>query len=328
MSRKRVLSGIQPSGSLHIGNYFGMMKRMIQYQEDSELFCFLVNYHALTTLKDGNLLRSNTLAAACDFLALGLDPKKSVFWVQSDVPEVTELYWVLANFTHMGLLERAHAYKDKLSKGLVPNCGLFSYPVLMAADILLFGVDLVPVGKDQKQHVEITRDIAGTFNKYFGDVFVLPEPVVEESTGIVLGTDGRKMSKSYGNTIEIFADRDSLAKMVMQVVTDNIPVDEPKDPDNSALYSIYSMFLDKQGREDLRQRFLTPGLKYGVVKAELIDVIWEYFAPFREARSEIGSDLGYVIKVLKQGSERAREVGSTYINNVRRLVGLNYRDFI
>ena len=248
----RVLSGIQPSGTLHIGNYFGMMRPMIAYQDRSELFVFLVNLHALTTLHDADVLKRNTLEAAAAFLALGLDPDKCVFWVQSDVPEVTELTWVLNNFTSMGLLERAHSYKDKVAKGLVPNAGLFDYPVLMAADILLYQSNIIPVGKDQKQHVEITRDIAGTFNNTFGETFVLPQPEINEDVAVVPGIDGQKMSKSYNNAIDIFTTKKELKDRIMRVVTDARAVEDPKDPDNCNLFALYRLFNTPEKIEEMR----------------------------------------------------------------------------
>ena len=235
--KERILSGIQPSGSLHLGNYFGMMKRMIEYQERGELFCFLVNYHALTSISDGDKLRKETLGAAIDFLALGIDPEKSYFWVQSDLPEVTELTWILSNVTPFGLLERCHSYKDKIARGLSPNHGLFAYPVLMTADILLFQSNTVPVGKDQKQHVEVARDIAIKFNNTYDNIFVIPEEEIQEDSALVPGLDGEKMAKSYNNTIEIFADEKSLKQKVMTITTDSTPVDNPKNPKPSGKIS-------------------------------------------------------------------------------------------
>ena len=320
----RILSGIQPSGDLHIGNYFGMMKRMIDYQEHNELFCFIVNYHALTSVFDAERLREQTLAAACDFLALGIDPEKSIFWAQSDVPEVTELTWLLSNITGMGLLERCHSYKDKTAKGLVPNHGLFAYPVLMAADILLYGAHRVPVGKDQKQHVEVTRDIAIKFNNTYGDTFVLPEPEIPDAVATIPGLDGQKMSKSYGNTLPIFAPEKKFRKRVMSIKTDSTPVEEPKDPDNSVLFDLFALFLDEAGRQELRDRFLTPGLQYGVVKQELFETIWEYFRPYRDKRQHYAEHQDDVRDILKKGAEKARAIGSEYLDKARRNVGLNY----
>ncbi len=320
----RILSGIQPSGDLHIGNYFGMMKRMIDYQENHELFCFLVNYHALTTVFDAELLRKQTLGAACDFLALGLDPEKSYFYVQSDVPEVTELTWLLSNVTGMGLLERCVSYRDKISKGLTANHGLFAYPVLQAADILLYGAHKVPVGKDQKQHVEVTRDIAIRFNNTYGETFVIPDVEIPEEVATIPGIDGQKMSKSYGNTIPLFGKEKAIRKKVMSIKTDSTPVDQPKNPDDSPLFDMYSLFLDKQGREELRDRFLTPGMRYGDVKLELFGVIWEYFKPFREKRKEYEENPDHVRHILKQGAEKVRAVGSEYLTKARHNVGIDY----
>ena len=322
----RVLSGIQPSGSLHIGNYFAMMKRMIEYQNSSDLFCFIVNYHALTTVTDGKTLAENTLNAAIDFLSLGIDPNKSVFFVQSDVPEVTELTWILSNQTPVGLLQRAHSYKDKIAKGISPNHGLFSYPVLMAADILLYSGEKVPVGKDQKQHVEIARDIAIKFNNVYGDVLVIPEPDIDKNVATVPGIDGQKMSKSYNNTIKIFAREKEIKKAVMSIVTDSTPVDQPKDPDKSVLFKIYSLFLDKNEKEQLRDRFLTPGLRYGDVKKELFARIMDYFAPFRERQQYYMNHREEVINILEKGAEKAKEEAGNLMEKVRSVTGLNYRE--
>lgn len=320
----RVLSGIQPSGSLHIGNYFAMMKRMIEYQEKNELYYFLVNYHALTTITDAELLRRNTFEAACDTLALGIDPERAVFWVQSDIPEVVELTWLLCNVTPVGLLERAHSFKDKTAKGMMPNHGLFTYPVLMAADILLFGGELVPVGKDQKQHLEITRDIAIKFNNTYGETFVVPEPDIQEEMALIPGVDGQKMSKSYDNTIDIFSDEKSLKKRVMSILSDSTPVDEPKDPDNSTIFQIFQLFLDGSGVDSLRQRFLKPGLRYGDVKKELFGVIWEYFLPFRKKREELANNRDHVFSILKRGAERARATAEPFLRKARENTGIHY----
>ena len=320
----RILSGIQPSGGLHIGNYFGMMKRMIDYQENHELFCFIVNYHALTSVFDPERLRKQTLEAACDFLTLGIDPEKSIFWVQSDVPEVTELTWLLSNVTGMGLLERCHSYKDKISRGLTPNHGLFAYPVLMAADILMYGSERVPVGQDQKQHVEVARDIAIRFNNTYGETFVVPDVEIPEEVATIPGLDGQKMSKSYDNTLPLFCEEKELRKRVMSIKTDATPVDQPKDPDTSILYAIYSLFLDEQGKQELRDRFLTPGLKYGDVKQELFGVIWEFFKPYREKRKRYLADPATVRAILKHGAEKARAIGSPYLMKARRNVGADY----
>ncbi|MBN1957854.1 MAG: tryptophan--tRNA ligase [Desulfuromonadales bacterium] len=320
----RILSGIQPSGSLHLGNFFGMMKKMIDYQEQEDLFCFIANYHAMTSLSDGKALAQGTLEAAANFLALGLDPEKSTFWVQSDVPEVQELTWILSNFTPMGLLERCHSYKDKVAQGIKPNHGLFAYPVLMAADILLFQSDRVPVGKDQKQHLEVARDIAIKYNNEYGDVFTVPEPEIDEDVATVPGLDGRKMSKSYGNTIDLFLGEKALRKQVMRIVTDPTPVEEPKDPDSCNIFQIYRLFLDRQGVEDLRQRYLTPGLRYGDVKQELFETTRDFFAPYTEKRNELLADPQGLRKILEQGAEKARHAASKTLRKVRKKGGLSY----
>lgn len=320
---KRVLSGIQPSGQLHIGNYFGMMSRMVKYQEENELFCFIVDYHALTTINDRERLESNTLNAAIDFLALGLDPKKAIFWIQSDVPQVTELTWLLSTVTSMGLLERATSYKNKTSRGLSANAGLFNYPILMAADILCFGGNIVPVGKDQKQHLEMTRDIAQRFNKIYGNVFIIPEPDISKSLQLVPGIDGQKMSKSYGNEIPIFDDEKVIQKKIMSITTDSTPIDEPKDKD-TPLFQIYSLFLDKNGKHELTKRFYEPGLRYGDVKKELAEAVIEYFKPFREKRKYLENNLDYVKQVLKDGAQKASVEADKYLNKARESMGLNY----
>ncbi|HHZ98037.1 MAG TPA: tryptophan--tRNA ligase [Candidatus Marinimicrobia bacterium] len=326
MKKRRILSGIQPSGNLHIGNYFGMMKPMIDLQVENELFCFLPNYHALTSQTDGDALRKNTIEAAADFLSLGMDPERSVFWVQSDVPEVTELTWILNNVTSVGMLERATSYKDKVSQGLPAHHGLFSYPVLMTADILLFGTEVVPVGKDQKQHLEMARDIAVKFNTIYGETFVVPEALIAEETGLIPGIDGQKMSKSYDNTLEIFCEKDFLANKVMNIVTDNTPPDEPKETENNALFMIYSLFLEESGRKALKVRFQTPGLKYAEVKKELVDVIWDFFAPYREKRNSLYADDATIVKILKEGAEKARDAAEPYLKMVRARTGILYWD--
>ena len=319
----RVLSGIQPSGKLHLGNYFGMMSRMINYQDKNDLFCFIVNYHALTTIQDRKTLEKNTLNAAIDFLALGLDPNKSTFWIQSDVPQVAELTWLLSNMTSVGLIERSTSYKDKISKGLTPNMGLFSYPVLMAADILLFGSQIVPVGKDQKQHLEITREIAKRFNNIFGETLVVPDEDIKENTMLIPGTDGQKMSKSYDNIIPIFCSEDDLKKRVMSIVTDSAGINEPKDK-NTPLFNIYSLFLDEKGRDILEDRYNSPGLRYGDVKKELYETIIEYFSPFKERREHLLNNLDEVYDILIYGSKKASKVANANITKVREAMGLVY----
>jgi tryptophanyl-tRNA synthetase len=320
----RVLSGIQPSGSLHIGNYFAMMRQMIKYQQETTLFVFIVNLHALTSVSEPGRLAEDTLAAAADFLALGLDPEKSFFWVQSDVPEVTELTWILSNVTPMGLLERAHSYKDKIAKGIAPNHGLFAYPVLMAADILLYQANKVPVGKDQKQHLEITRDIAQRFNHSFGETFTVPDAEINDDVAVIPGIDGQKMSKSYNNTIEIFLSEKELKQKVMGIVTDSRAVDEPKDPDSDTLFALMSLFLDPSDLEKLRERYLTPGLKYSEVKKELAGVIWEFFTPYRKKRDDLMANKDYIREVLAAGAKKTRAEAMKTLDVVRKNVGLAY----
>jgi len=320
----RVLSGIQPSGSLHLGNYFGMMRQMIDYQEREELFCFIANYHAQTSLRDGKALARGTLDAAANFLALGLDPDKSVFWVQSDVPEVLELTWVLSNFTPMGLLERCHSYKDKVARGITANHGLFAYPVLMAADILLFEGEKVPVGKDQKQHVEVARDIAVKFNNEYGEILTIPEPDIDDQVATVPGLDGQKMSKSYGNTIDLFVEEKQLRKQIMRIVTDPTPVEEPKDPDRCNVFQIYRLFLDEEQEEALRRRYLAGGLGYGEIKQELFETARDLFAPYAERRRELVADADGLRRILAEGAERARHAAAKTLRKVRKKTGLSY----
>lgn len=320
----RVLSGIQPSGDLHIGNYFGMMKPMIEYQKTSDLYCFIVNYHAMTSVLDGRKLASGTLEVAMDFLALGLDPEKAIFWVQSDVPEVTELTWILNNFTPVGLLLRSHSYKDKIQQGIAPNHGLLSYPVLMAADILLYQGERVPVGKDQQQHLEITRDIALKFNGTLGETFVVPEAEINPNIPLVVGMDGRKMSKSYNNTLEIFCDEKTLRDKIARIVTDATPVADPKDPDRCNLFITISLFLSREEKEDLAGWYRKGGLKYSDVKKDLFARMWEYFRPAREKRRELEKDPGEILAVLKAGAEKARVKASPTLDLVRERCGLKY----
>lgn len=318
----RILSGIQPSGELHIGNYFGMIRRMVHSQDDGELFCFIVNYHAMTSLSDGAKLRENTMAAAVNMLSLGIDPQKAVFWVQSDLPEVLELYWILSNFTPMGLLERAHSYKDKLSRGIAANHGLFSYPVLMAADILIFNADRIPVGKDQIQHVEIARDIAIKFNNQYGEIFRLPEVSIDEDVAVVPGIDGAKMSKSYNNTIEMFSGEKELKKRVSQIVTDSTPLEDPKDPDSCNVFALCKLFMSAQELEELRGRYASGGFGYGHFKQDLSGKIWEYFAPFRAKREEFLAHPSDVRDILRWGAQKARTACAPIVEQVREAVGI------
>ena len=325
--KKRILSGIQPSGSLHLGNYFGMMKRMIEYQDREDLFCFLVNYHALTTVSNGNKLRKETLSAAMDFLALGIDPEKSYFWVQSDIPEVTELTWILSNVTPLGLLERCHSYKDKVARGISPSHGLFAYPVLMAADILIFQSNIVPVGKDQKQHVEVARDIAIKFNNTYGDTFVIPEEEIQQDLATVPGLDGQKMAKSYDNTVEIFADEKTMKQKVMSIVTDSTPVDQPKNPETCNLFAIYKLFANEDQVKELDDKYRNKPLKYSEIKKELFGMIWEYFAEARQERKKYENSPGDVINILKKGAGKARKIAGNTLQQILKAVGLNYFDF-
>ena len=320
----RILSGIQPSGSLHIGNYFGMMKPMIAYQEDNELYCFIVNYHAMTSVTDGEQLATGTVEAALDFLALGLDPDRAIFWVQSDVPEVTELTWILNNVTPVGLLLRSHSYKDKIAQGITPNHGLLSYPVLMAADILLYQSQKVPVGQDQQQHLEIARDIAIKFNHMFGETFVIPEAEINPNIPTVLGIDGRKMSKSYDNTIEIFAEEKVLRRKIGSIVTDSSPVSAPKDPDKCNLFAIVSLFLTEGEKAELADHYRRGGVKYSDVKEELFGLMWDFFAEARGRREELQRNPNQVREILRTGAERARSKALPTLEMARKKVGLVY----
>jgi tryptophanyl-tRNA synthetase len=320
----KILSGIQPSGQLHIGNYFGMMLPMIRNMEKGELYAFVVNLHALTSVHDKEKLAMGTLEAAADFIALGLDPDRCIFWVQGDVPEVTELTWILSTLTSMGLLERCHSYKDKVAKGIAPSHGLFSYPVLMAADILLYQAEIVPVGKDQKQHLEVARDIGIRFNHIFGETFVIPEPAIEESVATVPGIDGQKMSKSYGNTIPIFLEGKQLKKAVMAIQTDSTPVEEPKDPDACNLYNIFKLFAPADRLAEVRKLYVEGGAAYGYIKQELVDLIGDYFKEARERRTELLQDTESLRKILAQGAQKAREKAAPTLDLVRQRVGLKY----
>lgn len=320
----KVLSGIQPSGQLHIGNYFGMMQQMISRMESSELYVFIVDLHALTSVQDRQRLATGTLEAAADFLALGLDPEKCIFWVQSDVPEVCELTWVLSTLAPMGLIERCHSYKDKVAKGIMPSHGLFSYPVLMAADILLYQADQVPVGKDQKQHLEVARDLAQKFNNQYGETFTVPEPAINETTAIVPGLDGQKMSKSYGNTIPIFLEGKALKKRVMAIETDATPVEEPKDPDSCNLYKMLKLFATEERMAEIQNLYINGGAAYGYLKLELLDLINDKFSAARKKKAEYLDDPAELRAILHRGGERAREKAIVTLDLVRERVGLKY----
>jgi len=320
----KVLAGIQPSGDLHIGNYFGSIKKMIDRQDQDNVYAFIANYHAMTSVKDGPTLSKYTMQAATDFLALGIDPAKTMFWVQSDVKEVLELYWILSQFTSMGLLERAHSYKDKVAKGLSANHSLFSYPVLMAADIILFDTEIVPVGKDQIQHVEMARDIAIKFNNEYGDIFHQPEHQVEAEVATVPGIDGAKMSKSYGNTINIFGEEKKIQKVIKKIVTDTTPLDEPKEYESCNIYALAKLFLDKNGLEAFEERYRTPGEGYGHFKLYLHDVMWEYFRPFREKREYFENNQDEVREILKSGADKARDIAAAKMEIIRSKTGITY----
>ena len=318
----RILSGIQPSGALHIGNYFGMMRPAVALQTEGEALYFVADYHALTSLRDAETLRVNSRRVALDFLACGLDPERATLFRHSDVPQVTELAWMLSTIAPMGLLERAHSYKDKLARGMSANVGLFSYPILMAADILIYDSDVVPVGKDQKQHIEITRDLAVKMNETYGNIFKLPEPRIQPATETVPGIDGQKMSKSYGNNIDIFGDEKEMRKRVMSIITDSLAVDAPKDPETSTIFKLYSLVASKDEIADMRERFLRGGTGYGDFKKQLFEKLWEYFAPMRKRREEILKDESYIDDVLVRGAIRANEIANQVMDRARRAVGL------
>lgn len=318
----RILSGIQPSGLLHLGNYFGMMRPALELQHQGEAFYFIADFHALTTLHDATILRQNVREVAIDFLAVGLDPMKTVFFRQSDIPAVTELAWILATVAPMGLLERCHSYKDKIAKGLATSVGLFSYPVLMAADILIYDSDLVPVGRDQKQHVEVARDLAVKINETYGPVFKLPEPSIREEVATVPGLDGAKMSKSYGNTIELFLEEAALRKKVMSIKTDSSGVDQPKEVEHSVILGLYRHIVSPADYATMEEAFQKGGIGYGTFKKQLFEATWEYFAPMRERREELLRDPGYVDAVLKAGAEKANAITNGVLERVRKAVGL------
>ncbi len=322
----RVLTGIQPSGDLHLGNYFGSIKQMVQAQnnKNEETFAFIANYHAMSSGNGGEKLAELTMQTAIDFLSLGIDPQKSTFWVQSDVKEVLELYWILSAFTPMGLLERAHSYKDKVAKGIHANHSLFSYPVLMAADILLFETDVVPVGKDQIQHVEIARDVAIKFNNEYGEILKLPEYRVDDNVATVPGIDGQKMSKSYGNTINIFGEEKKQLKTIKKIVTQNVPLEEPKEWKDCNVYNIAKLFLDENGQKELQMRYEKGGEGHGHFKLYLAEIVWEYFRPYREKREYYITHQDEVREILDMGAKKAKEVASPLIEKIRLKTGIKY----
>jgi tryptophanyl-tRNA synthetase len=318
----RILSGIQPSGKLHLGNYFGMMQPALELQQRGEAFLFIANYHALTSVSDPAALRQGTLDVALDFLASGLDPAKTVFYRQSDVPEVNELAWLLSTVTPMSLLEKCHSYKDKIAKGIAPSHGLFAYPVLMAADILIVQSNIVPVGRDQKQHVEVTRDIAIKFNNQFGEVFTIPEPSIRDSVAVVPGLDGQKMSKSYGNTVEIFGAAKEVKNKIMRIVTDSKGLADAKDPDTCNVFALYKLFASEAEREALAARYRAGGMGYGEAKKALAEKFEAHFGPLRAKRDELAKNLDYVEGVLRNGAERARAEALKTLKKARQAVGL------
>ena len=318
----RVLSGIQPSGKLHIGNFFGAMRQHLQLQAEHECFYFIADYHALTSNPAPDEIAGHSLDVAMDYIALGLDTDQTVFWRQSDVPEVTELTWLLSCVTPMGLLQRCTSYKDKVAQGLSPNHGLFAYPVLQAADILMYQSDLVPVGADQKQHIEVTRDIAQRFNNTYGDVFTVPSEHIIESVAVVPGVDGRKMSKSYGNTIGIFEPEALVRKTIMRIVTDSVPVEDPKDPDKCNVFALLKLFASGEERRDWESKYRSGGLGYGQVKKRLAELTIEFFQPYRQRRAELESNLDEVKAILAQGAERARAIAGPTLEKARQAVGL------
>jgi len=319
----RILSGIQPSGTLHLGNYFGMMKPAIALQEKGEALYFIADLHALTTVQDAAVLQTNVREVAVDFLACGLDPAKACFFQQSRVPAVTELAWILSTLTPMGLLERCHSYKDKLAKGLAPTHGLFAYPVLMAADILIYDSEVVPVGKDQKQHIEVARDLVLKFNDTYGETLKLPEPSIQENTAVVPGLDGEKMSKSYGNTIGLFEEEKALRKKIMSLKTDSAPVEAPKPVENSTILGLYKLVAGATEYAQMEADFRAGGVGYGDFKKRLFEAVWEHFAPMRERREEILTDLTYVDTVLEAGRKKANAIANGVMARVRAAVGLS-----
>ncbi len=324
----RILSGIQPSGALHLGNYFGMMKPAIELQAQGEAFYFIADYHSMTSLFDAAQRRRNTLDVALDFLACGLDPRRSVFFRQSDVPEVPELTWMLSTVTPMGLLERCHSYKDKKAKLAGDdldrvNHGLFAYPVLMAADILIYDSNVVPVGRDQKQHVEVTRDIAIKFNNLYGETFVIPEPRIRDEVAVVPGTDGQKMSKSYGNTIEIFGEEQALRKKVMSIVMDSRTPQEPKpDAERNNAIQLLNLVAPGEVARDYLERLRAGGLGYGDLKKALFGHYWDCFAAARQRRAELASNLDHVEDVLRTGAEKARTQAGVVLRRAKQAAGI------
>ncbi|MBP3192417.1 tryptophan--tRNA ligase [Natronogracilivirga saccharolytica] len=322
-TKKTILSGIQPSGRLHLGNYFGAIRQHLEFQEKGDAFYFIANYHSLTSLQDGKKLHDYTLDVALDYLALGMDPEKCTFFAQSDVPQVLELSWILGTLTPVSLMEKGVSYKDKIAQGLQPNIGLFTYPVLQAADILIYGSDIVPVGADQKQNIEISRDLAARFNHVYGGEYLrIPEPYIVESVATVPGVDGRKMSKSYDNTIEIFDSGKALKKKVMSVVTDSKALEEPKDPDSCNVFALIKLFADEQKIREVRENYLSGGYGYGHAKKELLALVSDYFKEARDARHELAKDPDTVRDMLREGGRKARVRAESVMEPVREVAGI------
>ena len=319
----RILTGIQPSGKLHIGNYFGAMQPAVELQDKGEAFYFIADYHAMTSMTDADTLRSNIQDLAIDLLACGLDPDKATIFRQSDIPEVNELAWILSTVCPMGLLERAHSYKDKVAKGISPNHALFAYPTLMAADILLYDAELVPVGKDQKQHLEMTRDLAGKINDRFGEAtLTIPEAQIADHTAVIPGLDGQKMSKSYSNTIPLDGGKKAIRKSIMRIVTDSTPVEEPKSTQDSTVIALYKLFADEAALQQMITDHEAGGFGYGDFKQRVFDSYWEFFSPVREKRQDLENNLDYVNDVIAKGAEKARAESTKVLDRVRSAVGL------
>ena len=318
----RILTGIQPSGIPHIGNYFGAIRQTAAMQTKGDNFLFIADYHALTTLPRPEDLRNYINDLALSWLACGIDPERTVFFRQSDVPQVCELAWILATLTPVGLMERAHSYKDKVAKGFEANCGLFTYPILMAADILLYRANLVPVGKDQKQHLEIARDLAIRFNNHFGEILTVPEELIPEEVAVVPGIDGQKMSKSYNNTIPIFAREKALRKVVMSIVTDSKGLEEPKDPDSCNVYALYKLVATPAELQEMREKLLAGNYGYGHAKQALFEKLWAFFEPMRKRREELENNMDFVRDLMKRNAEKARCEAEILLTKVRQAVGL------
>lgn len=325
--RKTILSGIQPSGRLHIGNYFGAMRQHIQMQDEGDAFYFLANYHSLTSVSDGDKLNQFTRDVVLDYLALGLNPEKCTFFAQSDVPQTTELAWILGCLTPVSLMEKGVSYKDKVAHGLNPNIGLFTYPILQAADILIYHSDLVPVGEDQKQNIEICRDLAGKMNRTYGkELLIIPKEYIVKSVATVPGIDGRKMSKSYQNTIDIFDEGKSLKKRVMSIQTDSTNLESPKNPDTCNVFSLIKLFADKKLTNEIADKYRKGGYGYGHAKKELLELINDYFEDARQRRKALMNDKDYVNDVLREGGKKARERAESVMEPIRSATGL-FRSF-